>query len=65
MDRSQLVTLISRSAATIREDLALMETGTIKYTVYGSDVTFDQAGRMKATLDRLETILEAYERPEV
>jgi len=60
LDRAQVIELLSHSAAAIREDLALMESGTIKVAVFGADVTHDQAGRMKVNLTRLEAILEAY-----
>ena len=60
MDHFRVVELLAQNAAVIREDLALLEAGTIRMTVFGADVTHDHAGRLKGNLDRLEAVLEAY-----
>ena len=39
----------------------LMNTGTIKLTVFGADVTVDHAAHLKANLDRLKAMLGACE----
>jgi hypothetical protein len=61
MDHGRIVELLLQNAAIIREDLALLAAGTIKLTVFGTDVSQDHAGRLKANLDRLEAVLDAYD----
>jgi len=60
LDRDQVVELLTQNAATLREDLALMEAGTIKLSVFGTDVSHDHARRLRANLLRLESVLHAY-----
>ena len=61
LDHGRIVELLLQNAAIIREDLALLGAGTIRLTVFGTDVSHDHAGRLKANLDRLEAVIDAYE----
>ena len=62
MDLANVAKLLTQNAAVLREDLALMEAGTIKLTVFGADVTHDQAARLRGNLGRLETALAEFEK---
>ena len=62
MDLATVAELLTQNAAVLREDLALMTAGTIKLTVFGADVTHDQAARLQGNLDRLETALAALDK---
>lgn len=59
MDLAHIMDLLSQNEAVLREDLALMESGTIKMMVFGADVTDDQAARLMGNLRRIEAALEA------
>ena len=54
----ELVELCSLNAAVLREDLALMESGTLKVQMVGADVTDEMAARLRANLSRLRDIIE-------
>ena len=53
----ELVTLLMKNAYVLREDIQLMEQGPLKVQAFGSDVTVEHAGRLKANLSRIEGIL--------
>jgi hypothetical protein len=61
LDHGRIVELLMQNAAIIREDLALLAAGAIKLTAFGTDVSHDHAGRLKANLDRLEAVIDAYD----
>ena len=54
----EVVELCSLNAAVLREDLALMESGTLKVQMVGADVTDEMAARLRANLSRLLNIIE-------
>lgn len=60
LDNGRVIELLSQNAAILREDLTLLAAGTIKLSVFGTNVTHDHASRLKANLTRLEAVLEAY-----
>jgi hypothetical protein len=60
MDRAQAVNLLSQNAYTLREDLALMESGFVKCQSFGANVTAEQAARLQANLSRLLAIIDAF-----
>lgn len=53
-----VVELCSLIAAVLREDLALLESGTLKVQMFGADVTDEMAARLRINLSRLQTIIE-------
>ena len=55
---SEVVELCSVNAAVLREDLALMESGTLKVQMFGADVTDEMAARLRINLSRLQTIIQ-------
>ena len=57
LDGPELVTSLMRNAYVLREDIQLMEQGALKVQAFGTDVTAEHAGRLRANLSRLERIL--------
>ena len=57
MNGPELVSLLLRNAYVLREDIQLMEQGALKVQAFGTDLTAEHAGRLKANLSRLEDIL--------
>ncbi|MCL6730325.1 hypothetical protein [Sphingomonas hankyongi] len=59
MTAERVVELCRQNAAVVREDIALMEAGRLKFQALGSDATREQIARMKANLSRLQEIIDA------
>jgi hypothetical protein len=60
MNRAQAVNLLSLNAYVLREDLALMESGFVKCQSFGTNVTVEQAERLRANLSRLQEVIDAF-----
>ena len=59
MDAARVVELCNRSAAAIREDMALIEAGALKWqTEAEQDVSRQQLARMRAVLSFLQEIID-------
>ena len=58
MTANRVVALCEQAAYFLREDLTLIECGALKLQLFGTDVTDEQAGRMRARLAFLEEIIE-------
>lgn len=58
MTANRVVALCEQAAYFLREDLTLIESGGLKLQMFGTDVTEEQATRMKANVARLEEIIE-------
>ena len=57
---ARVVELCSQNAYVLKEDLALMESGSIKIQVFGADATKEQAARLRANLSRLQEIIDGF-----
>ena len=58
MKEYRVVALCEQAAYFLREDLNLVEGGNLTFALFGTDVTDEHAGRMRATLSRLDEIIE-------
>jgi hypothetical protein len=58
MTANRVTALCEQASYFLREDLTLIEAGHLKLELFGSDVTVEQANRMKANLSRLEEIID-------
>jgi|1186.fasta_scaffold23976_2 hypothetical protein len=58
MTANRVVALCEQAAYFLREDLSLIDDGSVKFELFGADVTEEQAGRMRANLSRLEEVIE-------
>jgi hypothetical protein len=57
MPANRVVALCEQAAYFLREDLTLIENGDLKLTLFGADVSKEQAARMRANLSRLDEIV--------
>jgi hypothetical protein len=57
VNRARLIELLSQNACVLREDLDMLDAGTVRIKAFGVDVTREQASRLKANLKRLEQVL--------
>lgn len=55
---NRVTALCEQASYFLREDLNLIEAGHLKLELFGSDVTEEQANRMKANLARLQEIID-------
>ena len=58
MPANRVVALCEQNAYFLREDLALIEAGDLKLLLFGADVTEEQADRMRASISRLQEIVD-------
>lgn len=58
MNANRVTALCEQNSYFLREDITLIEAGHLKMTLFGSDVTEEQANRMKANLARLQEIID-------
>jgi hypothetical protein len=58
MVANRVVALCEQAAYFLREDLTLIESGDLKLQLFGADVTEEQATRMRASLSRLQEIVD-------
>ena len=58
MSANRVVALCEQAAYYLGEDLTLIESGHLKIELYGTDVTEEQAARMRANLLRLQEIVD-------
>ena len=58
MTAKRVVELCDLGAALIRQDLALIEAGTIKFQVHGADATEEVAPRIRVVLSYLQKIID-------
>ena len=58
MTANRVVALCEQAAYFLLEDLTLIETGDLKLQMFGTDVSEDQAERMRANLSRLQEIID-------
>lgn len=61
LNTAELIALLSQNAAVLREDIALIEAGAIKFTVHDAAVNQEQVGRLKANLERIEQVIACLE----
>ena len=57
MNAEEIVDLLSLNAAILRDNIALMEAGTLRCESFGANVTREQAAQLAANLARLEVII--------
>jgi hypothetical protein len=55
---NRIVALCEKASYYLQEDLSLMETGALKIQLFGTDVTEEHAGRMRARLAMLQEIID-------
>jgi hypothetical protein len=48
LNRNRIIALLEKNFAMIEEDLALLDSGTIRISIFGVDVTHDHYARLKA-----------------
>lgn len=58
MPANRVVALCEQNTYFLQEDLTLIESGHLKMQLFGTDVTDEQAARMRASLARLQEIID-------